>query len=394
MNTLQKILTVTIWEYQRFFKIKNELIGIVVMIVMAAIGFFGTTYLISGNDEKQSVMVHQNLGNAITEKLSETFDVTIINEDEIESKTLQIQETREGVLMERSENGFLVTSWKEPEQLDKIREILNNYALENNLLLYDLSRSDFEQITQTAPLETQYLREDSERQRTTVAFIFSGFLLMAVFLSFAYQFTGITGEKQQKITEQIVSAIKPQMWMDGKILGITLTGLSSVVSYTIIGILGGILFFQFTGAGISSILPYLHLPTILLFLVFTLVGILMWNSFFAAIASIITDPNNSGKSSLMFLPILLAFLSFLVPLDPNGTGAIFLSWFPLTSASAMPMRWVTADLPWYEVTGSWLVLSLTFYFFRILAARIFRVSILISGKEPTWGEVFGMLFSK
>jgi len=394
MNTLQKILTVTIWEYQRFFKIKNELIGIVVMIVMAAIGFFGTIYLLSENDEKQSVMVHQNLGNAITEKLSDTFEVKIINADEKENKIHQINESREGVLIERSENGFLVTSWKEPGQLDKIREILNNYALDNNLVLYDLSRSDFEQITQTAPLETQYLREDSERQRNTVAFIFSGFLLMAIFQGFAYQFTGITGEKQQKITEQIVSAIKPQMWMDGKILGITLTGLSSVVTYTIIGVLGGTLYFQFTGAGISSILPYLHLPTILLYLVFTLAGILMWNSFFAAIASIITDPNNSGKSSLMFLPTLFALLSFLVARDPDSAGAIFLSWFPLTSASAMPMRWVMTDLLWYETAGSWLVLSLTFYFFRILAARIFRVSILISGKEPTWQEVFGMLFSK
>ena len=32
-------------------------------------------------------------------------------------------------------------------------------------------------------------------------------MLLAVFLSFAYQFTAITGEKQLKITEQIVSAI-------------------------------------------------------------------------------------------------------------------------------------------------------------------------------------------
>lgn len=395
MNRFQQILTVTIWEYHRFFKIKNELIGIAIMLVMGVVGFFGGSYLfLSGSDKQEPVMVHQNVGDALTEELSETFEVTIIDENQKQSKTEEIITEKEGVIIERSDEGYLITSWKEPKQLDAIQEILNSDALSNNLAGYDLTRSDFEQMTQPALLETQYLRQDSNNQRNIVGFIFSGFLIMAVFLSLAYQFTGITGEKQQKITEQIISAIKPQTWMDGKILGITLTGLSSVVTYSIIGILGGILFFQLTGAGISDILPFLHLPTIFLFLVFTLVGILMWNAFFAAIASIITDPNNSGKSSLMFLPMLLAFLSFLVPLDPDGAGSIFLSWFPLTSASAMPMRWATTDLPWYEVTGSWLVLSLTFYFFRILAARIFRISILISGKEPTWKEVFGMLFFK
>ncbi|MFZ1291907.1 MAG: hypothetical protein WAR79_17550 [Melioribacteraceae bacterium] len=42
----------------------------------------------------------------------------------------------------------------------------------------------------------------------------------------------------------------------------------------------------------------------------------------------------------------------------------------------------------WELIGSFIVLVFTFYIIRKLAAKIFRVSILITGKEPTWSEVF------
>jgi len=211
---------------------------------------------------------------------------------------------------------------------------------------------------------------------------------MAVFLSFAYQFTAITGEKQLKITEQIVSAISPQIWMDGKIFGISLIGITSMLTYAIMSILGAMLIFQFTNLPASSILDYIYLPSILLYLPFALVGILIWNAILAAIASIITDPNNSGKSALMMLPVLFVLASFLVIRDPDSSLSIFLSWFPLTSATSMPMRWAITEVGYWQLAGSFILLLLTFYFFRKLAAKIFRVSILITGKEPTFSEVY------
>jgi ABC-2 type transport system permease protein len=191
-----------------------------------------------------------------------------------------------------------------------------------------------------------------------------------------------------KITEQIISAISPQVWMDGKIFGITLMGISSMFTYSVLSIIGGMLFFQFTGTPVSGILDYLYLPSILLYLPFALTGILIWNTILAAIASIITDPNNSGKSSLMMLPIVFVLASFLVARDPDNGLSVFLSWFPFTSATAMPMRWAITEVGFWQLAGSFFVLVLTFYYLRKLAAKIFRVSILITGKEPTWSEVY------
>lgn len=179
--------------------------------------------------------------------------------------------------------------------------------------------------------------------------------------------------------------------MDGKIYGITLTGLASIFTYSILSIAGGILFFQFTGVPVSSILDYLYLPSILIYLPFALTGILIWNAILAAIASMITDPNNSGKSGLMMLPVLFVLASFLVTRDPDSKLAVFLSWFPLTSASSMPMRWAVTEVEYWQIVASFILLLVTFYFLRKLAAGIFRISILMSGKEPTFKEVIKLL---
>jgi ABC-2 type transport system permease protein len=388
MNYYRQVLTVTLWEYRRFFKIKNELLGIAIMLLVFGVSYFGGKYATSISSEKPHLMVLKDLNPQLIEILSIDFVVEPISGEEMEKRLLQIASLKEGMLLLQDGEGFVIHSWKKPKRLSALQENLKIYCQQEAMAKINLSARDLEYVMRPADLKEVYLYEAGTKDRSVLAFFFAGLMIMAVFLSFAYQFTAITGEKQLKITEQIISAIKPQAWMDGKILGITLTGLSSMLTYSIIGTLGGMLFFQFTGGSVSSILQYLHLPSILLFFMFTLMGIMMWNAFLAAIASMITDPNNSGKSGVMLLPLIFVFSSFLVMRDPDNGVSVFLSWFPLTSATAMPMRWVATELAWWEFAGSFVVLAATFYLLRKLAAKIFHVSVLISGKEPTWREVF------
>ncbi len=60
-----------------------------------------------------------------------------------------------------------------------------------------------------------------------------GALVFSVFAGAGVLFTVITGEKTQRVTEAIVSAVSPQAWIDGKILGTSLFVLAYLVSYTI-----------------------------------------------------------------------------------------------------------------------------------------------------------------
>lgn len=395
MNYFRQILTVTLWEYKRFYKIKNELIGIVVLIVAGGFGFFVTRFAIEGISKPQEIALLETASPALSEIMAERFDTIMVTKNEKEDYKNQIVENKEGMLLWQEEDGsFQLFGYRRPSRPDRIRSVnsaINHYVSSVRKEEAGISQELWDSIGEPAELQQEFVYEPGRGRRHVMAFFFAGFMTLAIFSSFAYQFTGITGEKQTKVTEQIVSAIKPQVWMDGKIFGITLTGLSSILTYAVMSILGGIVWFIFSGTPTNVILDFLYPPALLLFFAYTILGILMWNAVMAAIAAIITDPNNSGKSGLMMLPSFFVFGSMLVLVDPDGVAAVALSWFPLTSASAMPMRWVATEVAWWEIPVSFSLLFAGFYLLRKLAARIFRVTILIGGKEPTWGEVIRLM---
>jgi ABC-2 type transport system permease protein len=391
MKYFNQVITVTRWEFTRFFKPKNEALGIVILILTSTAFYFGGKYAFSDSEEKTLISYYQDLDNNLTVRLSADFELKKVPADRKQIIIEEISMSKQGILLEKEGNVFIINAYKNTRILTKIKSVIEDYHVSNSLKVKGLTQEDLTALLTPPEINELFIYTDNSKSRVLLAYFFSGLMIMAVFLSFAYQFTAITGEKQLRITEQIVSAIRPQIWMDGKIFGITLTGITSMLTYSVLGIIGGILFFQIKGLPISGILDYLYLPAILLYLPFALTGILIWNALLAAIASAITDPNNSGKSSLMMLPLLFVIASMLVIRDPDKGLAVFLSWFPLTSASAMPIRWAVTEVGFFEVAGSFLVLVTTFYLLRKLAARIFRVSILLSGKEPSWGEIIKLM---
>ncbi|MHC1776086.1 MAG: ABC transporter permease [Lentimicrobium sp.] len=393
MRYIHQVVTVTRWEFRRFFKPKNEAMGIAVMLLVSVIFYFAGSFAFSDSGEKPLLYVSNQTESSLTERLSGNFKIQRIPDAQKPAVLGQISDKKEGILLVDEGNAFTIHAYKKTRVLKKLKATLDAHHQAQMMKLKGLSEADLSMVLAPAPVKESFIYADNSKNRVILAFFFAGLMIMAVFLSFAYQFTAITGEKQLKITEQIVSAISPQVWMDGKIFGITLTGLSSMLTYSVLGIIGGVLFFQFTGVPVSTITAYLHLPSILLFLPFALTGILIWNALLAAIASVITDPNNSGKSALMMLPLLFVMASFLVTRDPDSRLSVFLSWFPLTSATSMPMRWAVTEVEFWQPAGSFILLVLTFYLLRKLAAKIFRVSVLMSGKEPSWGEVFKLIRS-
>ena len=393
MRYINQVVTVIRWEFRRFFKPKNEAMGIAVMLLVSVVFYFAGSAAFSDSGEKPLLYMLQQTDNLLIERLSDDFKPEIWPDAQKSEVLKKIADEKEGILLVDEGNTFTIHTYKKTRILKKLKAGLDAHHQARMIKSKGLSEADLAMVLEPAPVKESFIYTDNSKNRIVLAFFFAGLMIMAVFLSFAYQFTAITGEKQLKITEQIVSAISPQVWMDGKIFGITLTGLASMLTYSVLGIIGGVLYFQFTGVPVSTIAGYLHLPSILLFLPFALTGILIWNALLAAIASVITDPNNSGKSALMMLPLLFVTASFLVTRDPDSRLAVFLSWFPLTSATAMPMRWTVTEVGIWQPAVSFVLLLLSFYLLRKLAAGIFRVSVLMSGKEPSWCEVFRLVKS-
>jgi len=394
MNYIKQIVTVTRWEFGRFFKPKNEAIGIIVMLIVSVAFYLGSKYALSDNSIKLKVFIHNDTDSVLTKILKDNFIVQQLATEHKDSLIRGLSKDHNRVLLDIKDGAIALYAYKNNRDIKKLKTFILVYQQQIEMQKLGLSAEQLASVLSPAPIVESFIYTDNSRNRVILAYFFAGLMILAVFLSFAYQFTAITGEKQLKITEQIVSAISPQVWMDGKILGITLTGISSMLTYSLLSIIAGVIYFQFTGTSVLEILEYLYFPSIALYLPFALLGVLIWNAILAAIASVITDPNNSSKSSFMMLPVVFVIASFLVTRDPDSGLSIFLSWFPLTSATSMPMRWAITEVGIWQLTGSFMLLVITFYFLRKMAAKIFRVSILLTGKEPSWSEVYRFMKMK
>ncbi|HAQ64411.1 MAG TPA: hypothetical protein DCR43_00905 [Bacteroidales bacterium] len=375
------------WEFTRFYKIRNELIGMAVMIVVGVISYLVTTTAMKQPDELPRIAVIKPAGlvwNPGTDMLRKASLMT----DTLTACKQLSQEQLEGVLVILSGDRWKIIT---PAPRKWISEIESDLKKQHNAWVINatgITTELYEQVTTQGTLERVYLRETPDRAGKITAMVFIIFILMGIFLSFAYQFTAISGEKQQRITEQIISAVKPGIWMDGKILGISLTGITSITVYGILTVLGFSLFMQLTGKGFAAVFGMIHLPSAFLFLLFALLSIVMWNAFLAAISSMITDPNNSSKNGLLMLPLLPAMTGFLALGDPDTGFMQFLSLFPLTSGSVMPARMVLGNVQTWEVITSLLILLAAIWLMRKAATLIFRTTVLITGKEPSFAEVW------
>jgi ABC-2 type transport system permease protein len=232
---------------------------------------------------------------------------------------------------------------------------------------------------------------DPDRQRAgaaerLVAAIFIGLVIMSVFSSMAYLLTGITGEKQLRVTESITAIIPPQAWIDGKIVGIGAYSLATIGNM----VLGSVLLVSVARLNWDFPIPSIIVrpEVIALLVVFSALAVAMWNAAFAAFASTIDDPNTSTRSTVMFLPFIPVVMSVSVLRDPDGLASRILSIFPLTSPSAMPIRIILSNPGVIEIGLAILLLAGTVWLFRRLAGRIFEVGMLMYGKEPSLREMW------
>nr|MDQ3081102.1 ABC transporter permease [Gemmatimonadota bacterium] len=90
---------------------------------------------------------------------------------------------------------------------------------------------------------------------------------------------------------------------------------------------------------------------------------------------------------LMIMLVATAVLINPIIVNPTSTLAKVMSWLPFSSPIIMPLRLSLGTVPWYE-----LVVTITALIFACLgavwlAARIYRVGMLMYGKRPTFREI-------
>lgn len=133
------------------------------------------------------------------------------------------------------------------------------------------------------------------------------------------------------------------------------------------------------------------------FLFFFLGGYLLYSAMFAAIGSAVDDQTDAQQFMLpVTIPLIISYIvsiNVIINGDPNGPLAFWLSMIPFTSPIAMVMR-LPFGVPLWQLLLSGTLLIVGFVAVTWVAARIYRVGILMYGKKVTYKELGKWMFYK
>jgi len=200
--------------------------------------------------------------------------------------------------------------------------------------------------------------------------------------SMSYMMVGISGEKQARVTEVIMSAVPAQAWMDGKIIAFTAIGLLTGAVWTSsLLLLAGPL-----GVRIPGSVNWANLG---LTAGFGLLGLYLYNALVSALMASAQDMQSASKwqANFMLLPLVpVFFLPGLIG-NPDSAAMVALSQVPFFSPVMIPLRLVQGAARTWEVVLALLLLVASCWALRVAAGRVFRLGMLMYGKDMTLPEL-------
>ncbi len=273
--------------------------------------------------------------------------------------------------------------------------------------------------------------EESEEEVNTAASTAVGMVagLLVYFFTFLYGaqvMRGVIEEKTNRIVEVIISSVKPFQLMMGKIIGIAGVGLTQLMIWIILGIISITISTLVLGfdqkalvsGNATSIVAQqdignqnepipendflyalkntIDYPLIIgSFMFFFLFGYLTYAALFGAIGAAVDSETDTQQFMLpITIPLILSIaMSGAVIANPNGSIAFWLSMFPLTSPVITMIRLPFIGASW-ELFLSMAIQVIGFLLATWMAAKIYRVGILMYGKKVTYKELTKWLFFK
>ncbi len=292
-----------------------------------------------------------------------------------------------GLLIIKDANHAELVVRRDPTWRAELERALSATAMKQRLAASGLEPTALQALT--APMAVAVTRPAGAGPGRTERILTGAVLalsLVGLMTGMGFIFAGITGEKQQRVTEQVISAIAPQRWIDGKILGLAGVALLNTL---VMALVIGMLFAVFSVTSGNRFALTVDQPLLVpLLVLFPLLGFALWFAFLSAIAATIDDPHTSTKGSLLMVPVVPVAIAWPLLSRADSTVAQFFALFPLTSSAVMPVRLLMADVTMWEVPLALALLVATIWALRRAAGKIFAVGMLMYGKEPSVREMW------
>lgn len=310
--------------------------------------------------------------------------------------------------------------------IDRIEDRIGGFATDSRIAEAGMDAEKIRElrVRVRTNLET-FKGEETSKMGSVVKLAFGGIagylLFMFIIIYGNMIMRSVIEEKTSRIIEVIISSVRPVQLLLGKIFGTSLAGITQFAVWVIlIGV------FLSIGSAMLDIdpnqanaaqtemiqqvqdnpeanseiaglfneiqsLPLLNL--VIMFILFFLGGYLMYASLYAAIGAAVDNETDTQQFMLpILMPLILAVYVgvFTVIENPHGTVSQVFSYIPLTSPVVMLMR-IPFGVPIWQQIISVVILFATFIGTVYMAAKIYRVGILMYGKKATYKELFKWL---
>lgn len=219
------------------------------------------------------------------------------------------------------------------------------------------------------------------------------FVLYMVIIIFGQKVAmSVVTEKTSRAMEVLITSASPVALMFGKIIASSVAGIIQIAA-----IFGS----AFISYGVNK--PYFEnnaiITTLFNFpaslvgylLIFFLLGFLVYSFLFGAMASTVSKIEDLS-SALMLIQIVFV-IGFVASTSAMSSGEVnsafmkFLSLFPLTSPMAMFTRIAMSEVPGLEILLSVVFLIFATILIGYIAAKIYRVGVLMYGTKPTLRKI-------
>ena len=407
---MNKIFAIARWEYLEKVKTKAFIISLVItplIIIMFTI----LPTLLTHKDDLQTKLVgvidtsgiyFYNLADELEKYRLNNFQPSYILLNLADSKkTLkELKSKADNDVSDRKIEGFLVIlnggtdSLKVQYRSGKLinykdiqlfEEKINEININNEQGEVRIDKPNIDKVQKKVDIEQIVIERGDEagKQNFLVvffsAFIFILLLMMMVIYSGQLLVRSLIEEKSNRLIEILISSCTSEQLLAGKILGLSVLGLTQIIIWTLISIIlvGG------------SVIPPEAFDNIFPMIVYFLAGFIFYTTIFVGIGSIVTTEQEAQQmttyiSLILILPVVVAMPAIQ---NPDSLMVKVMSFIPLTIPSIMLLRFRIEPVPLIEI-----IINLNIMFFSTIvtlkiAAKIFKIGILSYGKKPNIKEL-------
>jgi len=411
---MKKIIAIARWEYLEKVKTKTFIISLII-----------TPLLIISFSVLPSILFQQESTNVqVLGIIDETGTYFLKLEEELQkyflpngqNKYVLINLTQKNQNLEELKNladkkvlknlleGYLIIQTKEKDSIlaeyrsdvfgnneivSRLEETLNSIRIESILESEGMQSKVISQIQDRTIVQQNKIEEEGRITKSDflttffISIVFILLLMMMVIYSGQLLVRSMIEEKSSRLIEMLVSSSTPDELLAGKVLGLSLLGLTQMVIWALIGL----------GLVGSALVPQTAFHNVLPMLIYFILGFLFYTTLFVGIGSTVNTEQQAQQittylSLILMLPVVIAMP---VIQNPDFIVTKIFSYIPLTIPTVMVLRLNVQNVSTLEIVLTISILVLSILIVTKISAKVFRIGILSYGNKLSFKEIINWL---